>query len=235
MAEVYEAKHVSASCLKYFEQNFETAIKSEGFPNLDKQLFLQSLKSENLVVSTPDIINEAILIWGKAHTHRNNSDSTTPSQAISKQELFYHFFPVLRQKRKWSPSNCVADIKQSVLEVITSTKRTGIRVSQIFDRLKPKFSYDDVRNCVNLLVTDGNVCTNDGENFVIVSPSNRLIARKRSFCGSLPSSPSTSSRVNANSNSNPVPVSAPESTLNTFTITMTPEDSQVCKRRKFNQ
>jgi len=106
-----DAKQVEAACRKYFEQQFENIIvhPCDNFNYLHKDLFLNALKSEDLMVSDQDKVAKAVLKWGQAQM-------SNPNTNITKQELFCTFFPLLRLRRK-NPSGSlpsVEDLKKAV-------------------------------------------------------------------------------------------------------------------------
>lgn len=134
-----DAKHVDQACNRYYEQNFEQIAKTESFGVLPKELFLHILRSEDLVVSNQDVIPQAVIHWGQAQ------QELFGPEAVSKQDIFVQFFPLLRLRRKWNPSDNITDLKNSVLDSLRPTGLTGLRIAKIIEKLGSKFSTEDIR------------------------------------------------------------------------------------------
>jgi len=181
-----DSKPVEQACIRFMEQNFEQIVKTDHYFILPKELFLYVLQAEGLVVSSQDVVSEAIRRWAKAQTDVYGVDT------VSKQELFYQFFPLQRIHRKCPPINNV-DIKNSVLELLKSAGAVGLRITRLVDKLKESFTADDVRKCVQLLQAEGQVQSTDGEHFIASSCTNgkrglvecvQSIKRRRIFTAS---------------------------------------------------
>lgn len=91
---------VASACRQFYEERFENIIHLESFPYLDKTLFLILLESERLIVSSQQVLTQAIVAWGKVHTGSESENY------LSKRDFIGIFFPLLRKPRIWKyPQN----------------------------------------------------------------------------------------------------------------------------------
>jgi hypothetical protein len=150
-------KSVAFACIQFIEQNFEQLVKTDHYFILSKELFLRILLSENITVSSQDVLVEAIMKWTKAQipldvNGMENSD-------------LYQLLAHLRQRKRISNHN-VADVKNAVLDVLRSAGVVGLRFSRIMAKLQCSCSVDDLRKCVQILQAEGQIQTRDGEHFI---------------------------------------------------------------------
>jgi len=154
-----DAKQVAAACRKYFETHFEAISTTEGFSMLNKELFLDVLGSEDLIISSQEKVSEAVLKWGRIQMSKNDG--------ITKQELFCQFFPLLRMRRKWAPMNLsLEETKNAVLKAVVTAGIAGLHWATIQDNLNIRISNEDVKNTITLLQNEGKIFAKDGETVV---------------------------------------------------------------------
>lgn len=153
-------KSVALACVQFIEQNFEQLVKTDHYLILPKELLLHILLSENLIVSAQDVMVEAIMKWIKAQT---------PGDARGMENTdLYQLLTQLRQRKRAFNHN-IADIKNAVLDVLRSAGVAGLRFSRIMAKLQCPCSVDDLRKCVQMLQSEGQIQTLDGEHFTTCS------------------------------------------------------------------
>jgi hypothetical protein len=71
------------------ENNFSKVAKTEGFLNLDSEVLLQVLSSEELFVTKEENVFKAILYWGEAEVE-NVSDSQNSNMSPHNNNIYNH-------------------------------------------------------------------------------------------------------------------------------------------------
>jgi hypothetical protein len=93
----YQAEQVELACIRFCEQKFEQVCNTPGFVSLPKELFLHILGSDELQITSVEILTQAALVWAKNHLR----DVSPQEMAERRRLLFGEIYPRIRTPRKW--------------------------------------------------------------------------------------------------------------------------------------